>query len=342
MKPLIPFSRIVQDFFRQHLVAERNLSPHTVLSYRDAMKLLIRSVMRSLHRSPDRLTLEDFDAQRIRMFLDELGHERNCSDNTRNQRLAAIKTFFHYVGSIAPEYLERCRQIRELATRRVSHRAISYIEQESMEAILQGIDLGSTQGLRDRALLTFLYNTGARVQETIDVNVADIRFAPPAKIRLMGKGRKERDCPLWNQTVDLLRRYIVHRRLPESSNTPLFINSRGQRLTRHGVAYILRRSLKHAKPHPEVTLPAKLTPHTIRHTTAIGLLRAGVDITVIAAWLGHVDLRTTHQYVEIDLRMKNAAIAESSAGLLDSFETGDLDSTLIEWLDALGKGARVM
>jgi len=217
------------------------------------MKLLIQSVMRSLRRSPDRLTLEDFDAQRIRTFLEELEHERNCSDNTRNQRLAAIKTFFHYVGSIAPEHLERCRQIREIATRRVSHRAISYMEQESMEAILEGIDLGSLRGLRDRALLTFLYNTGARVQETIDLNVIDIRFAAPAKVRLMGKGRKERDCPLWNQTVDLLRRYLGQQRLPENSNTPLFINSRGQRLTRHGVAYILRSSLEHAKPHPEVT-----------------------------------------------------------------------------------------
>jgi site-specific recombinase XerD len=342
MKPLIPFSRIVQDFFQRHLVGERNLSPHTVFSYRDAMKLLIQSVGRSLHRSPDRLALEDFDAPRIRMFLEELERERHCSPRTRNQRLAAIKTFFRYVASLAPEHLERCRQIREIATRRVSHKAISYMEQKAMETILAGIDLRSPTGLRDRALLTLLYNTGARVQEIVDLGVTAIRFAAPAKVRLMGKGRKERDCPLWNQTVDLLRRYISQRRLPENSNTPLFINSRGQRLTRHGVAYILRRSLEHTTPHPEVALPTKLTPHIIRHTTAMELLRAGVDITVIAAWLGHVDLRTTHQYVEIDLRMKHAAIAESNAGLLDSFETGDLDSTIIEWLDALGKGIRVM
>lgn len=342
MKPLIPFSRIVQDFFSQHLVAERNLSPHTVFSYRDAMKLLIQSVGRALRRPPDQLALEDFDAPRVRVFLDELERERHCSSRTRNQRLAAIKTFFRYVASIAPEHLERCRQIREIATKRVSREAVSYMEQEEMEAILEGIDLGSPRGLRDRTLLTLLYNTGARVQEIVDLDVEDIRFAPPPKVRLMGKGRKERDCPLWNQTVDLLRRSLAQRGISENSNKPLFINSRGQRLTRHGVTYILQRTLEHAKLHPEVTLPAKITPHTIRHTTAMQLLRAGVDITVIAAWLGHVDLRTTHQYVEIDLRMKHAAIAESNASLLDSFENGNLDSTLIGWLDTLGKGVRVM
>jgi site-specific recombinase XerD len=224
--------------------------------------------------------------------------------------------------------------------KRVPHHAITYLEKEEMEAILEAIDLRSPTGLRDRTLLTLLYNTGARVQEIANIDVAHIRFSAPPKVRLMGKGRKMRDCPLWQQTVELLRRTLKERGISEDSKEPLFQNVRGRRLSRHGVAYILQRAVNSAKPQLTSVHPQKITPHVIRHTTAIQLLRAGVDITVIAAWLGHVDLRTTHHYVEIDIRMKHAAVAESAATLPDSVDDKELDSELIDWLDALGKGRR--
>lgn len=340
MKPSVHFTLIVQDFFQKQLVAERNLSSNTVLSYRDTVRLLLRSVSRSVRRSPDRLSLGDFDAARVRAFLDELECERHCSPRTRNQRLAAIKTFFRYAASVAPEHLDRCRQIREISLKRVSHEAITYLEKEEMEAILAGIDLSSKNGVRDRTLLTLPYNTGARVQEIVDLNAASIRFNMPPKVRLVGKGRKTRDCPLWQQTVELLQRNLVSRGLLEDSKEPLFTNVRGQRLSRHGIAYILQRAVRNAKSQPISKLGRTITPHTIRHTTAMQLLCAGVDITVIAAWLGHVDLRTTHHYVEIDLRMKQAAIAQSVAVLPDSIDGGEIDSNLIEWLDTLGKERR--
>ncbi len=337
MKPTISLTRIVQDFFRQHLVAERDLSPHTVLSYRDCLRLLLKFIGQSLQRSADQITLDDIDAARVRAFLDTLERERGCSSNTRNQRLAAIRTFFRYVASVSPEHLDRCRQIRTIFRKRIPHQAVSYLEPGEIEAVLAGIDLQTRFGLRDLTLLTLIYNTGARVQEVVDLDVADIRFSVPPRVRLKGKGRKQRDCPLWTQTVQLLRRLLSSRRLAEDAREPLFTNARGHRLTRHGVAYILRRATLRVEVRPSTTrLPHGVTPHVIRHTTAMQLLRADVDITTIAAWLGHADLRTTHQYVEIDLRMKNAAMVEPTTILGDSIEPVELDSTLIAWLDALG------
>jgi len=170
----------------------------------------------------------------------------------------------------------------------------------------------------------------------VDLDAADIRFSAPAKVRLRGKGRRERDCPLWKHTVELLRRLLAERGLAEDAPEPLFTNMRGHRITRHGVAYILNRAADRVGARLNTPQPQSVTPHIVRHTTAMELLRAGVDITVIAAWLGHVDLRTTHQYVEIDLRMKNAAVVESTSILPDSFDAGELDSALLDWLDKLG------
>lgn len=331
---------IVQSFFQQHLVGERNLSPNTVLSYRDTMRQILDYLSRALGRPPDRLALADFDASRVRAFLDGIERDRNCSPRSRNQRLAAIKTFFRYVASVAPEHLERCRQIREVPAKRVPHRAVRYLEQDEMEAILAVPDLSSPDGLRNRMLLTLAYNTGARVQEMVDLDVAALRITASPKVRLMGKGGRERDCPLWTQTVDLLRRWLKQRGLAEGAKAPLLVNARGQRLTRHGIAYILKRAADRARLRPDATRPKNITPHTIRHTTAMQLLRSGVDMTVIAAWLGHADLRTTHTYVEIDLRMKQAAIAGTVTVLPESLDAGDLAPSLIAWLDALGRGQR--
>jgi site-specific recombinase XerD len=286
------------------------------------------------------LTFEDFDAARVRQFLDWLEASRQCKARTRNQRLAAIKAFFGYVASRAPEHLDRCRQIRDIAAKRIKHEAVRYLEESDMQAILKGIDPSSPDALRDSALLTLMYNTGARVSEIVDLDVVKLRLGAPPMVRLMGKGRKERDVPLWSQTVALLRQWLQLRGLPEDAKVPLFVNARGVRLTRSGITYILKRAVGHADLPPESTRPKSITPHVVRHTTAMHLLTSGVDITVISSWLGHSQLSTTHTYVEITNRMKQAAIAAATNILPESITTPYPPPALIEWLDALGRGQR--
>lgn len=333
-----PFPSIVQAFFQQYLVAERNLSPNTVLSYRDGIRLLLRYVASRVGRDPDQLSMEDFDAERVRNFLDWLEKERKCSPRSRNQRLAAIKTFFRYVASTSPEHLDRCRQIREIATKRFAHRTPQYLEHAETKALLHAIDPQSRHGVRDQALLCLMFNTGARVQEIVDLNVSDLRLEPSAQVRLMGKGRKERTCPLWRETVVLLRGWIALRAGGAADRSPLFVNARGERITRHGIAYILARVARRANLQVSTPRLHRITPHTIRHTTAMELLRARVDITIIAAWLGHSDLSTTHGYVEIDARMKRAAIAATSSGFLPAGTPAKYPRpSVVEWLDALGR-----
>ena len=280
------FTVIVQAFFEQHLVAERGLSSNTILSYRDTMRLLLEYLTKELQRAPDRLTLEDFDTTRVRQFLDWLETSlRHCTARTRNQRLAAIKAFFRYVATRTPEHLDRCRQIRDISAKRVEHKTVRYLEESEMQAILKGIAPPAPDAVRDQALLTLMYNSGARVSEIVGLNVLDLRLGAAPKVRVMGKGQKERDCPLWSQTVELLRQWLKFRGLPENANAPLFVNARGERLTRSGIAYILKRAAQHADLPSDPTRPKNITPHVIRHTTAMHLLTSGVDdITVISAW----------------------------------------------------------
>ena len=332
-------SSIVQNFFQQYLVGERNLSPNTVLSYRDAVSLLLRFTSRKTGRDPDKLSLDDFDAQHIRDFLGWLEKDRACSPRTCNQRLAAMKAFFRYVASVTPEHLDRCRQVRELANRRFNHPSIPYLDSDEVKKLLEGVNLSSRHGLRDLTLLTFMLNTGARVQEVINVNIADLRLEANPKVRLRGKGRKERDCPLWGQTVKLLRRWLKQRGADLSSPEALFVNAQGLRLSRSGVSHILRRRAAQSQlEHPRNLDQGNISPHTIRHTTAMELLKSGVDITTIAAWLGHAQLSTTHHYIEIDLRMKQAAIADAEAVLPPDLPVEYPAARIIEWLESLSRG----
>jgi site-specific recombinase XerD len=302
------FPALVQAFFEHYLPTERNLSSNTVLSYRDAMILFFQYAEKKLRRKPDQLEFEHVDVSLVRGFLDWLQRTRGCKPRTCNQRLAALKSFFRFVASVAPEHLERCRQIRELRNKRVPHAEPAHLEPAEVQALLHGTTQ-SRAPLRDLALVTLLYNTGARVQELVDMNVGDLILEAPPRVRIQGKGRKERTCPLWATSVEALRRWIASS--PKaSSDSPLFLNARGDRLTRSGVAYVLK-SLALRVDLARGVKPVHVAPHVIRHTTAMHLLRSGVDMIVIAAWLGHVNVSTTHGYVEIDLRMKQAAIAKT-------------------------------
>ena len=330
------FTRRVEDFFQGYLTRERDLSANTILSYRDALKLLLAFTSKRIGRSPDRLRFEDFDADRIRAFLHWLASERRCSNRTLNQRLAAVKSFFRYVASREPEQLERCRAIREIANRRVEAKLVGHLESSETERMLEAARSSGRERARDAALMTLMLNSGARVQEIVDLDVESLVLGTVPRVHIRGKGRKQRDCPLWKSSVVLLQAWLAERKrrgLPASG--PLFVNRFGERLGRSGVAYIVARVARTAKIEPAVDRK-QITPHHIRHTTAMELLRSRADITVVAAWLGHATLSSTHQYVEIDLRMKQAAIAESSAVLPPELPAEPPSGRLLEWLQHLG------
>lgn len=298
MKPLlVSLQTLVQDFFEKHLTVERHASRHTVLAYRDALKLFLHHTAERHGCTADELDTEVLDVEPVRSFLDWLETERHCTARTRNHRLAVIKAFARYVASVAPEHLERCRRIRQLRPAQFEHPAIEYLEEDEMLELVRAID--PAKGHRDRALLLLLYNTGARVQEVVALDVEDLRLDPVPLVTLEGKGRKQRTCPLWARTVEALVAWLAER---GGADGPLFVNTQGHRLSRSGVAYILRKLADRADISPRHA--TRVSPHVIRHTTAMHLLHAGADITTIAAWLGHAQLSTTHGYVEIDLRMK--------------------------------------
>lgn len=327
MTPIVTLQTLVQRFFQTHLPVERHASRHTILAYRDSLKLFLQFAVETTGTDVDRLGMDVLEPDMVRGFLLWLDQTRHCGARTRNHRLATIKSFARYVASTAPEHLDRCRRVRELAPARFEHPPIHYLDDDEVLALFQTID--SDTAHRDRALLFLLYNTGARVQEIVNLDLADLRLDSVALLTLEGKGRKQRTCPLWPRTVDTLRAWIQIR---GDHDGPLFLNRLSQRLTRSGLAWILRKYASRLDASPRHT--PKVTPHVIRHTTAMHLLEADVDLTTIAAWLGHAQLATTHGYVEITLRMKQKALAGdialpklSSA----SFPRGDL----LTWLTRL-------
>lgn len=322
---------LVQGFFEQHLTIERNASRNTVLAYRDALKLFLRYSSSTRGCSPDRLDHSVLGPSLVRAFLGWLDRERHCGPRTRNHRLAALKAFARYVASVAPEHLERCRQIREILPARFEHREVDYLDDDEVVKLIRSV--AGRAATRDRALLLLLYNTGARVQEVVDLDVADFHDEAMPFIRLRGKGRKQRTCPLWSRTVEALRAWLSERENPPAAE-PLFLNARAQRISRSGIAHLLRQIAQRTGLQPKHA--RHLSPHVVRHTTAMHLLQSGVDITTIAAWLGHTQLSTTHGYVEIDLRMKQAAIAGASS--LPELSGGDFPSPdLVTWLERIGR-----
>lgn len=330
--PFISLQCLVQKFFEEYLPTERNASRNTTLAYRDAMKLFLQHAAVRQQRDPEQLDHSALDVSVVRSFLESLEHQRKCGPRTRNQRLAGIKSFSRFVSSVAPEHLERCRRIRDLLPARTEHAEVHYLDEDEVRRVVSASD--ASRSLRDRALVLMLYNTGLRVQELADLNVADVHFDPIPYVVIVGKGRKQRTCPLWSRTVEAISAWLDERGAPHASD-PLFVNSRRGRLSRSGVADIVRRLVARADFAPRHA--KHVSPHVMRHTTAMHLLQAGVDITTIAAWLGHTQLATTHGYVEINLRMKQKAVAALATTLPKmpryKFPSGDL----LTWLDGLGR-----
>lgn len=298
----------VRRFLLEHVSGERNLARNTQQSYRDALALLLPFVATQKRKSVDGLLLCDLSGKVLRAFLNYLEHERRCTVRTRNQRLAAVHAIARFVGHRSPEHVEWCTEIRSVPLKRTGKPVLPYLEKPEMDALLSAPSLETQQGLRDHALLLFLYNSGARASEAAGLQVSDLdlRSKGNSAVRLTGKGNKIRFCPLWANT----RRHLTALIRGRSPDHRVFLNRMGDPITRYGIHTLVKRYVSKASPGCPSLLKKRVSPHTIRHTTAMHLLRSGVDINTIRAWLGHVSIDTTNVYVGIDLEEKARILAQ--------------------------------
>lgn len=300
------FPALLQDFFQRRLLAERGVSAHTIASYRDTFELLLRYAEKRTGRMPSALRLEDIDAPFVLAFLDHLESERGNSPRTRNLRLTAIRSFLRYASLRAPAAVPVAERVLAISSKRFDHPALEFLSREEVEALLEAPDRSTWSGERDAVLLAVLYNSGARVSELVGLRVVDVLLDRQSALHLQGKGRKQRVVPLWKDTAKQLRGWLT--RIDHRPEAPVFPNRAGKPLTRSGVEQRLRVAIRTAATRCPSLAGRRISPHTLRHTTAMHLLQSGVDITVIALWLGHQDTATTHLYVEADLAMKEAAL----------------------------------
>jgi integrase/recombinase XerD len=304
----ITFSYLVSRFFTAHLTAELGLSPNTIASYSDCLKLLVNYVCQRLGLEPETIDLRAISAELILDFLDGLEKERGNGPATRNQRLAAIKTFFHFLARNVPELMHPNERIQAIKAKKTDHRPPPSLTLEEVAAILASPQPTTLLGARDKALLQLMYNTGARVQELADITVADLHVAAPATVAVTGKGRKTRVIPLWRETVQIVAHYLECRKQAGIESEHLFLNTQGKPMTRFGIG---RRVALHAEAAVARcgTLHARaISPHTFRHTTALHLIEADNDLTIVKDWLGHADIKTTSQYVEVSVERKRKAL----------------------------------
>jgi site-specific recombinase XerD len=330
-------ARALRDFFADHLPRIRGMSPHTVQSYRDSLALLLRFVAEKRGRPVAELDLDHFDPEQVVAFLRHLEEDRHNSASTRNVRLAAIHAFIRYLAARHPERLEPCQRILGIPFKRARTRPIEYFEYEEIQAVLLAVDRATVDGRRDYALLATMFNTGARVQEILDLRPCDLQLSKPLQLRLIGKGREERLCPLWPQTAELLRSLLTESGTDPRSTEPLFRNHRREPLTRFGVRYLLAKYCERAQASTPTLGTKRLHPHSMRHSTAVHLLKAGVDLTTISHWLGHASVNTTNRYVTVDLEMKREAIAKARPvdDGTDPVAPWRSEASILEWLEAL-------
>lgn len=300
------YPSLLQQFFAERLIQQKHASPCTVAAYRDSFRLLLAFAERRLHKRPVDLQLTDLNATLILAFLQHLEKERHNSIRSRNARFVAIRSFMQYAAYKEPSALGLIQSVLAIPMKRCERRLIGFLPKEQIEAILAAPDVSTWTGQRDRVMLATLYNTGARVSELTSMRIGDVSFEGTPAIRIHGKGRKQRQVPVWRSTALQIRRWL--RAYPREPHHPLFPNRSGASLTRVGVTERLRLAVQHAaRQYPELAR-RHVHPHLMRHSLAMRLLQSGVDITVIALWLGHESTLTTHMYVEADLAMKERAL----------------------------------
>jgi integrase/recombinase XerD len=330
-----PIGPLIQAFVVDGLQTLKGLRPGSVHSYRDTLRLWLQFVAADTGRRLTRLTCADFTADRVRRFLRHLEEARGNAIRTRNQRLACLHTFFADLAGRVPECLAEAERVAAIPMKRVPPPATRFLERDEVQALFAQLPTHGVHARRDRALLLFLYNTGARVQEVADLRVRDLDLAPVSRVRLHGKGDKWRTCPLWPETARQLHAVLAARAAPPAPDAPVFTARGGRALTRFGIYKLVRR---HAGHLDGATAPSRrVSPHVIRHSTAVHLLEAGVEVNVIRGWLGHVNLETTNRYAELSLRAKEAALQlceppTASSAAFPRRPVWHTDESLLAWL----------
>lgn len=330
------FSRYLTKFFGAYLPGQRNVSPNTIRSYSDTFRLFLQYCQIEAGIAPEKLTMQLFTATLIEGYLGWLEKERKCCISTRNQRLACIHAFVRFVLTEVPANLFEMQKILGIPSKKTSHTSMSFLTSEAMSALLKSPDITKKHGRRDLMILTLLYDSGARVQELIDLSVGDIRTDTPATITLYGKGRKVRTVPLMSQTTDMFIQYLKEQNLfgkPEKKSSPLFTNSRKERLSRAGVTYILKKYVTLTKSNTNIIFPEKISPHVLRHTKAMHMLQSNINLIYIRDFLGHVNVTTTEIYAKADVEVNRKALeaAYIKAEIPEQPEWID-DKSLMEWL----------
>jgi site-specific recombinase XerD len=328
---------LVQSFFTDGLGTMKGLRPASVRSYRDVLRLFLRFVAQDAGRKITQLALTDLSFERVLHFLRYLEEERRNQIRTRNHRLACLHTFFDYLVGRAPEMLDVAQRVAAIPMKRVPPPDTRFLEREEIDTLFAALPAQGAHALRDRALLLFLYNTGARVQEVADLRIGDLELTPPARARLHGKGDKWRTCPLWEDTAQQLR-HLLDVRPSRAPHAPVFTSRQGRPLTRFGIYKLVRRHTHQLDTAARQR--RRISPHVFRHTTAVHLLEAGVEVNVIRGWLGHVGLDTTNRYAEINIRAKEAAlrVCEPPSVASVAFPRRPVwrtDESLLAWLNSL-------
>lgn len=331
---------LIYAFFEDQLKCQKGLRPASIRSYKDALRLFLLFVAQDTRRKLSRISLTDLSSERVRRFLSFLEQKRHNQVRTRNHRLAAIRTFFEYLATREPTMIVEAQMVASIPVKRTSPPQTLYMEHDEIDALFSSLPSCGTFALRDHALLLFLYNTGARVQEVADLRVAHLELDLHPRVRLHGKGDKWRVCPLWVKTASLLRQLIENRSSPQSPDNPVFTSRSGSALTRFGIYKIVRRHTANLMKKGYDNQPRTISPHIFRHTTAVHLLEAQVEINVIRAWLGHVSLETTNRYAEVTIRMKAEALKTceppvSISQVLPHKPIWRDDQTLLNWLKTL-------
>lgn len=306
-----PLAPVLQCYFCQYLINQRQLSPRTIAAYRDTFKLLLAFIERRRRRKPDDLCVQDLNAACMLEFLDHLEQTRRNSARSHNARLAAIRSFMRYSASCDPLLLALAQPVLAIPSKRFERRSVRALTPPQIQHLLDAPDTSTWTGFRDRVLLTLMYNTGARVSEIAGLKVGDLRVDTGGSVHIRGKGRKQRSVPLWRASLRLLRQWL--REVNHSAEAPLLPNAHGGHMTRSGIEHRLRVAVRRAAIGDPSLLRLCISPHTIRHSTALHLLQSGADLSAIAMWLGHESIQTTHQYLDADLESKKRALQRLGA-----------------------------
>lgn len=304
------FPRLLAAFFTERLMQQRRVSPHTIASYRDPFRLLVQYAQGQLNKAPSQLAVEDFDTPFIGAFLEHLETQRNNSARTRNARLAALHSFFRYVALHEPKYLALAQRVLAMPSKRYTRRPVAFLNRAEVEALLEAPDPQTWAGRRDRTLLLVAVQTGLRASELITLRCENVMLGAGAHLCCQGKGRKERCTPLRKDAVATLRAWLKERRGAPAA--PVFPNQRGRSLSHDGLGYLLAKHLVTARGRCPSLRKKRVTPHTLRHYSAMELLQSGVDRAVIALWLGHESVETTSVYLHADLQLKEQAMAKTA------------------------------